>query len=56
MTYYQRRFTYHYRNTFKPLLYVAGYIVALALTLYITWLIFVIVILTDPGNPYNYMP
>ena len=30
-----------------------GYLICIFITIYIVWLTFVIVILTDPGNPYN---
>lgn len=37
----------------KTLLLLIQYLIGLPLVLFLIWLLFVIVILTDPGNLYN---
>ena len=37
----------------KHYITILSYIIGIPLTLFIIWLLFVVVILTDPGNPYN---
>ena len=53
MNYYIRRWNYINRHWVRPLLELIVYMGGIVLTLYILWVIVSIVILLDPGNPYN---